>query len=565
MKERNLDNLHDSIEQWLSMAGQKIVGRGREYYRNGHIISLELLDDGSFEAEVEGSDDDYEVSVEVNPKTNKIVRCFCDCPYDYGDVCKHIAAVLMAIRDGKFQKNTVSSVNAKEPDFREVILQADETQLRQFVLECAEQDETFRNRLMAAFGSLSDERMLEEIKRKLDKAVRKLQRDTYRYDSSAEYDFQEIVEEILENIKEYSRNGYPLLTFKAAIYTIQAIHEVIGEIYECSSEFFEFQYDIRERISQSAEMICETGSEQEQKELCGFGLAEADDCGECREAVLYAVIPCAVRWMPVQLDAKIEHLFSRRSLDLDFYLNYIRMYKGENEYVKYLSSHLDTDPVRFLMVQYEIEHGEFEKAEVLCLERLKNEQSPYSCREWREELYEVYKAAQNTGKAAKTAKRLLLEGSGKYYDILKNLLVQTGTWGEAYEPLMNELLQKLPDHLLFEILLKEKEYRILLDRIETSSGNTIFRYGPKLAEEYPDEVAMIYRAKIEEMVERANERKGYQEICRRMKELAGFGGAGSIGGMIADFRMRYKRRKAFMEELTALERELGLDGTAGYN
>ncbi len=92
MKERNPDNLHDSIEQWLSSAGQKIVGRGREYYRNGHITSLELLDDGSFEAEVEGSDDDYNVSVEVNPKTNKIVRCFCDCPYDYGDVCKHIAA-----------------------------------------------------------------------------------------------------------------------------------------------------------------------------------------------------------------------------------------------------------------------------------------------------------------------------------------------------------------------------------------------------------------------------------------------------------------------------------------
>ena len=36
MKECNLDNFHDSIEQWLSSAGQKIVGRGREYYRNGH-------------------------------------------------------------------------------------------------------------------------------------------------------------------------------------------------------------------------------------------------------------------------------------------------------------------------------------------------------------------------------------------------------------------------------------------------------------------------------------------------------------------------------------------------
>lgn len=564
MKERNIDNLHDSIEQWLSSAGKKIVQRGREYYRNGHITSLELLKNGCFDAEVEGSDDDYNVSVEVNPKTNKIVRCYCDCPYDYGDICKHIAAVLLAIREGDFQKKTVSSVNTKEPDFREVILTADETRLRQFVLECAGQDENFRSRLLAAFASLPEDRTLEEIKRKLDKAVSKLQRDTYRYDNSMEYDFQETVEEILSSLDDYSRNGYHLLVFKAAICVIQAINEVIGEIYECSSEIFDLQYDSRDRLRQSAERIDENGSEQEQKELCAFGLAEANDCGEYRETVLKAVIPCGIRWMPVQLDAAIERLFAGQSIDLDFYLEYIRTYKGETEYVNYLSSHLGIDRARFLMVRYDLEHGEFEKAEILCMERLKNEQYPYSRRQWREQLYEVYEAAGNTGKAAKTAKQLLLDGDGKYYDILKNLLVQTETWEEAYEPLMNELLQKLTDHLLFDILLKEKEYRILLDRIETTSGNAIFQYGPKIAEEFPEEVAMIYRAKIGELAEQASDRKSYQEICRHMKELAKFSGTESLRGMIADFRIRYKRRPAFMEELTKVERELGLDGTAGY-
>ena len=38
MNERSLDHLHDSIEQWLAMAGQKIIGRGREYYRNGQSL-----------------------------------------------------------------------------------------------------------------------------------------------------------------------------------------------------------------------------------------------------------------------------------------------------------------------------------------------------------------------------------------------------------------------------------------------------------------------------------------------------------------------------------------------
>ena len=565
MNECSLDHLHDSIEQWLAMAGQKIIGRGREYYRNGHIISLELLADGSFEAKVEGSDDDYNVSVEISPKTNKIVRCSCDCPYEYGDVCKHIAAVLMAIRDGKFQKHTPVSVTTKEPDFREVILQADETRLRQFVLECAEQDENFRNRLMAAFGSLPEDRIFEEIKRKLDKAVSKFKKENYRYDSSPEYDFREAVEEILDNIGEYTRNGYHLLTFKAAVCMIQAVTDVIEEAYECSDDIWNLFGSAESLLSESAERVTEDGSEREQRELCGFGLAEADGCGDRTESVLHAVIPCGIRWMPVQLNTKIERLFASQFISLDFYLEYIRTYKGEPEYVKYLSSHLSIDRVRFLMVRYHLEHSEFEQAETLCAERLKEEQYPYSRRQWLEQLYEVYETAQNTGNAAKTAKQLLLNGDGKYYDVLKNLLVQTGTWEEACEPLMEELLRKLPDHLLFDILLKENEYRILLDRIETTSGDAIFRYGMKIAEEYPDEVAIIYRAKIEELAERASARNGYQEVCRHMKEFAKFSGTDNLYGMIADFRMLYKRRKVFMEELAELERELGLDSTAGYN
>lgn len=210
------------------------------------------------------------------------------------------------------------------------------------------------------------------------------------------------------------------------------------------------------------------------------------------------------------------------------------------------------------LLSYNLEHGEFAKAETLCLGRLKNEQSPYSCREWRERLYEVYETAQNTEKTMTTAKQLLLDGDGKYYDILKNLLIQTGTWEETYEPLMDELLQKLPDHILFEILLKEREYRILLDRIETTSGNEIFRYGAKIAEEFPGEVVMVYRAKLEELAEQAGNRKEYQEICCHMKELAVFGGTDILRVMIADFRILYKRRKAFMEELAELEREFGL-------
>lgn len=553
MKERSLDNLHDSIEHYLNIAGQKIVQRGRAYYRDGNILTLELLENGNFNAEVEGSDDVYNVSVTVD-KNNKIARCECGCPYEYGPVCKHTAAVLMAIRDGKFQKKTVSET--KPADFREVILHADEAQLRQVITDYAEQDETFRNRLLASLGSLPEDQVFNEIKRKLDKAVRKFQSDQYQYTVPVELDFKNTVDEILDSASDYMKKGYNVLTFKTAVYVIRSAIVIVDETYECSEDIYDLIYYAEDLLRQSAETVNEAGSEQEQKEICRYGLAEAKNCGDRCDGILRALIPMGVRWIPGQMDAAISRLMISGVVSLDFRLEYLRTVKGDAEYVKYLSANLGIDRIRTLMIRYDLEHGNYAEAETLCRDRLAEEQSPYSRREWLRLLYETYEASQNTDGMTETAKQLLLSGEEKYYDILKDLLVKSGKWEKSYESLSEELAQKLPIRLYEEILMKEKEYRILLDLIETADGSAIFRYGLQIAEEYRDEAAMVYRAKIEELAEEAGDRNKYQEICRYLRELMEIAGPEIVRAMIADFRIRYKRRRSFMEELTGVEKTL---------
>ncbi len=557
MNEKHLDNLHDSIEHYLNIAGQKIVQRGRTYYRDGNIHRLELLEDGSFEAEVEGSDDIYNVEVKID-KNNKISRCHCDCPYEYGPICKHTAAVLMAIRDGKFQKKATS--NAKTADFREVILHADEVQLRQVITDFAEQDKPFRNRLLAALGSLPEDQVFNEIKKKFDKAVRTFQRDNHRYDynNSPEYDFREVAEDILNSAADYMRNGYHVLTFKTAVYAIESIMVIINEAYECSDEIYVLIDSAEELLRQSAEKVNETGSETKQKEICRYGLEEAENCGDRSNEVLRSLLPLAVRWMPVQLDAAMSRLAMKGTISLDFRLEYLRTVKGELEYVKYLSANLGIDRLRKLLIRYDIEHENYAEAEKLCRERLQEARSPYEHREWLQLLYKIFEISGNTDGLLETAKLLLLNGDEKYYDILKDLFVKAGRWEESYVPLMSEFSEKLPIRLYEEILMKEKEYRILLDVIETEDGNAIFRYGLKISAEYPEEVAMIYRAKIEEFAETAGKRQDYQDICRYLRELKKITGSEIVRTMVADFRIKYKRRRSFMEELAGVEKMLGL-------
>src|ERR1044072_5756505 len=86
-----------NFEQQIS---KTILDRGRDYYESGAVINLEETEKDCWQAEVEGTDI-YET--EVRLKNNEITDYFCNCPYE-GDLCKHVVAVLFAIREEMSQQ-----------------------------------------------------------------------------------------------------------------------------------------------------------------------------------------------------------------------------------------------------------------------------------------------------------------------------------------------------------------------------------------------------------------------------------------------------------------------------
>jgi uncharacterized Zn finger protein len=74
-----------------------ILDRGREYVLGGYVLSIAKEGDLVYRAEVEGSEL-YEVYVELG-QDGAILSSDCDCPYDYGPICKHQAAVLLKLQD----------------------------------------------------------------------------------------------------------------------------------------------------------------------------------------------------------------------------------------------------------------------------------------------------------------------------------------------------------------------------------------------------------------------------------------------------------------------------------
>ena len=72
-----------------------ILRRGYEYFIIGSVTDVDDLGDGEYEATVEGSDI-YNVSLHI--EGDEVTEYDCDCPYDWGPVCKHVVAVLFHLR-----------------------------------------------------------------------------------------------------------------------------------------------------------------------------------------------------------------------------------------------------------------------------------------------------------------------------------------------------------------------------------------------------------------------------------------------------------------------------------
>ncbi len=95
----NLKNFERTVEP-------QITNRGFHYFEDGAISEIEQVEKGEFCATVSGSED-YAVFVKIDEALN-IISHSCDCPYDWGTVCKHEVAVMYFIRAQQLYKQPFS-------------------------------------------------------------------------------------------------------------------------------------------------------------------------------------------------------------------------------------------------------------------------------------------------------------------------------------------------------------------------------------------------------------------------------------------------------------------------
>ena len=547
------------MESWKDWFQPHILERGRAYFDEGRVIELERTEDG-YAAIVEGTED-YEV--EILLEGDSIEDMLCDCPYaEDGNACKHMAAVLFAV-------STAEQSEKKAPAKKERLTPAGlvekipDSQLRLLLTELVSADEKLYRALLLRYGETS----LDECMKMLRKELVSIGKQYADRDGCIDYYHGEgFSEEIADHIRRQTETllarNEPLLAFQAGVdalreYSGYGIDGSNGE-YGLVTEAMEDMYvDV---LAAADEIVVEkifdllagcVKSDQEEwfvqefAEQMLFSRFTGKHYDEKKLALTDEQIVAFISSDKKDYfsDYKMEHLLTRR-FDLMKKLS-----RPREELDAFLERYTSYSDIRKLRIQRMLDRGRIDEA-IRLLEEGKSADhdkrglvAGYS--KWLMDLYE--RQGQRDKLIAELEYHVFVLSSGGL-EMLNRLkkACTPAQWIEYRERyLSGQTYHKL------ELMESEGLWERLMEAVAAAGSLSILdRYEAALKKRYPNEMLEAYACILTKEAAAASDRKRYQELARYLKKLRNYpGGAERAARLAEDWRTRYIRRRAMMEEL----------------
>jgi hypothetical protein len=182
-----------------------VLKRGKNYYEQGMVVELEESADNLWQAEVTGSDT-YAVEIAILNNKKKVIDDYsCTCPFE-GIICKHVVAVLLAIKEEIKNASPGSDAANKKIIFADLVKKTGLKELQQFIAAYALKNKDFKTAFELHFAN-KDERI--DISKKYTELIRKVIRKyadhgfvDYRSTFNLSREIDEIVNTGLEFVKK---------------------------------------------------------------------------------------------------------------------------------------------------------------------------------------------------------------------------------------------------------------------------------------------------------------------------------------------------------------------------
>ena len=532
----------DTITEFLSLVEPRIYDRGVRYYENGMVTRL-VRDGAHCSAKVSGSDwEPYDVDILLT-EDDRVKDWYCTCPYDGGDVCKHVVAALIAIQNGE--------TKAKKPALK-----------------------AGGKRAAVLPGALSDGVAKQELTAAKELIRASIRQNTHRgyIDMRGCDAICSDMDDVLETAsRRMERGQYPQAAALAREMLIMGA-KLACEADSSSGSLTDTMAAALAILEDAAARLA--GGESAEKRSVFDGILKAaknkvfDGWDEWRYSLLNCAASLADQKSAPKLNALLDHLLAAADQDeygrdyiveanFETRFHLISAMDGPQAARAFLSEHLDLPRLRELAGSLDMEAGDYARAEKLCLEKAETvSESPYyGPSRWHELLCAIYRASSQEEKLTAQLRTMLLLGKMDCYDELKRRLQAAGRWEREYRPLLKKVAASRPRYEYMRILAQESEFELLMEQVR-ESPDSVFTYVKLLAKQYPEQVFTLCVSQIRTAAERAQNRRDYQKLCALVSKLADFGGRAEARRLIIELREAYPRRRAMQEELNAVERQV---------
>lgn len=571
----------DTFEANIS---KEIAQRGKSYFTSKKVLYLEESDDNAWNAEVEGNE---VYSVEIELKSKDIKNHFCDCPYD-GSTCKHVVAVLFALRE-KLKSGKVISPKAsksKKVTIEELVQKIEAKELRSFIVQFASSDKDFANKFQVFFAD-KDERI--DVSKKYSDLIKK----AIKSNSDRGFIDYRASKQLSREIDAIVASGQQLIdknNFKDALKVSQVIlKETIPVIESCDDSSGSIGGSIFDSIKLLGNIALSDASSALKEEL--FAFCEQ----ELKDRIYFSYGDFGYELLNIAEKTALAANISERYLSmLDLmvsgasgkYANYrndhlrtrkIAFLKKINkvaEAEKLIEENLDIVEVRQTVVQEAIAQKNYEKAKNLINNGIfEAEKKGHSgtVERWKEVLLSIAVLKKDIETIRFYTQYLAFDRGfvKEYYNQWKRTfsaeewlleiekLIQKIIYDEANRPKSKQIWQNNDYSFsrLSPIYVEEKYWDRLLNLTQKYvSLDNLQKVHPYLVKLYPQEMLAMYIPIIYKWSEIANGRGDYQNLTKLMKKIKKEIAESQevIFKLVNEFKAKYPKRPAFIEELNGV-------------
>jgi hypothetical protein len=570
-------NLHN----FESCVDKKIVARGYDYYENNYVTSVEETEKNVYVAEVEGSEL-YTVEVELNDQA-EIVDSQCDCPYDWGEYCKHQAAVFFALRDIRSNpgRNTSSNPGSnnpdgeavqqsvpkkrKTPDMKKILSARTKDELVEFLLAIADEYEEIKQRIELDFNEGNDE---EEIRKSIMFMRTFIGNNSDRHGFVACGDTWEAVKGA-DLVLEKARSALTKNKTRHALeLALCIIHEMMDLLEGADDSDGVVGGEIEESLAFVREMIGDQELSPIDKEWIFQKLIEEtahrryEGWTDWRLDLLSS---CAgLAGTPVLRNKLENHLISsiKNARGDSWSRNYfaervnliryhmIEQYDGPKKAREFIGQNLQYPEFRKMAIENAMKKKDYDAVIKLTLDGEEKDKDRHGLvDQWKKYRYKVFQLSGKLDDLREIAMEFILDGSFEYYMELKKTY-DAGEWHSVYPKIIFSLEnQKKTYHDIYTcILIEEGEKQKLLAYVKTRPS-TVENFYKQLIPEFKEEVYALFLQYIEQTA-RAGNRKDYQGVCAIIRNLKKAGGQEQASEIKQKLFNKYANRPAFRDELS---------------